>query len=838
MGDTAYERITAALTGHGCKVRDTGSRATAQCPAHKDRDPSLSVTGIEGQALVYCHGGCDTVDVLAALDLDMADLYDERKGATYRYDSGRIVHRTPAKKFRQSGDLTKVELYHLSRLTEAGPGAVFLVEGEKDVHAIEAAGGIATTAPQGAANFGKVDVEPLRGRHVTAVVDRDTAGSKWAVVVAKRLAGVVAPGGLRFVQATTGKDAADHIAAGHNLTDWSAYASADEQLLDALAAVDLGVATGPKPVPWEEPLPLGWHVNAPAFPTDVLPPVIRRYVLALAEATQTPADLPGTVALGVFSASIGGRVDVQCPTWVEPTNLFGVPVLPPASRKSAVVAACRAPLAEAERQLRDSIGDQVHDSQTEAEILAKRAEAAKAKAAKSGEPDDLVDAQELVRAAEDARQRIVAWPRLSTVDATPEALVSLLAEQGGRIAAISAEAGVFASLTGRYAKAPNLDPVLMAHAGDAITIDRRSRVPEHVEHPALTIVASIQPYALREMVDRDDFAGRGLLARVLWSMPVDNAGYRKVRDVNPVPEAVNAAYRTLVVDLAVWAGTQSATTLLKLDDDATEVLLSYAEQVEKLLRPTGVLGEYRLTREWGGKLVGAVARIAGCLHAAGHGVDGLGEPINEATMRAAVALGEYYRQHAVLALTPGDDKRTETARTLLVHLVDKGKTTVTVRDLCRTGPKALRKADTLARLLTYLAELGWVRESGTATGYEVHPEASQHLHRGDTGDTGDSGGESAGHATYTPPPQGVAPTGDNGRHVPDRRESHADLSPPVAPTGDTLAAGVTQAMSRGNAGGVAPVAPVAPPAIDYCRKCGMPLPRHTNSCPTTKETAA
>ncbi|MDG4770678.1 YfjI family protein [Solwaraspora sp. WMMD792] len=557
------------------------------------------------------------------------------------------------------------------------------------------------------------------------------------------------------------------------------------------------------PEPWDDPLPLGWRVDTPAFPATALPPVVGRYVAALAEATQTPPDLPGTVALGVLAACIGGRVDVQCPTWVEPTNLFTVPVLPPASRKSAVVAACREPLVDAERQLRDGLGDLVHDTQTAWEVLHRRAEAAKGNAAKTGDPGDLIDAQEAVREAEEARAAIVVWPRLTAGDATPEALVTLLAEQRGRIAAISAEAGVFASLTGRYSKTPNLDPVLMAHAGDTITVDRRSRAPEQVDHPALTIVASIQPYALREMVARPDFAGRGLLARVLWSLPADTTGYRKVRDVQPVPDAVTAAYRTLVVDLATWAGGQKQPTTLKLDDQATEVLLGYAEHVEKLLRPTGVLGENRLTREWGGKLVGAVARIAGCLHA-GQGVTVLDEPISADTMRAAVRLGEYYRTHAMVAFSP-DDQRTEEARTLLASLTERGKTHVTIRDLCRTGPKAMRKSEVLDRVLTYLATLGWVRKAAGG-GYEVHPDAGAWLNRGDRGDTGDTAEGTAGQGTYEPPAPPVAPRGDTGRH----EATPADLSPPVAPPGDTPGDTSTPAVTRANAEAVAPVAPVAP----------------------------
>lgn len=218
MADTAYERLRDRLVQvTGYTGRERGDQLTTRCPAHEDRNPSLSLRRIEGQTLIWCHGGCDWTDVLAALDLTAADLYDERRGATYRYESGRVVHRSPDKHFRQSGDTSTVELYHLSRLREAGPGVVYLVEGEKDVHSIEAAGGVATTAPMGAANFGKVDVEPLRGRHVAVVVDQDEAGAKWAAEVATRLEGVAA--GVRYFRARAGKDAADHIAAGHGLDD-------------------------------------------------------------------------------------------------------------------------------------------------------------------------------------------------------------------------------------------------------------------------------------------------------------------------------------------------------------------------------------------------------------------------------------------------------------------------------------------------------------------------------------------------------------------------------------------------------------------------------------------
>jgi hypothetical protein len=50
----------------------------AACPAHQDNSPSLSLSRAEdGSALVYCHAGCKTRDVLAAIGMEMRDLFPE-----------------------------------------------------------------------------------------------------------------------------------------------------------------------------------------------------------------------------------------------------------------------------------------------------------------------------------------------------------------------------------------------------------------------------------------------------------------------------------------------------------------------------------------------------------------------------------------------------------------------------------------------------------------------------------------------------------------------------------------------------------------------------------------
>jgi hypothetical protein len=95
----------------------------------------------------------------------------------------------------------------------------------------------------------------------------------------------------------------------------------------------------------EPPPPLKPPRIPVAFPTDALPSWARDWVRAEATATQTPEDLAGTCALCVLAARAGGRVAVQARAgWREPTNLYGLPVTPPGSRNSAVIAAATSPL--------------------------------------------------------------------------------------------------------------------------------------------------------------------------------------------------------------------------------------------------------------------------------------------------------------------------------------------------------------------------------------------------------------------------------------------------------------------------------------------------------------
>lgn len=64
-------------------VRKAGKGWIARCPAHEDGSPSLSVAGgDDGRVLLRCFGGCTAAEIVAAVGLELADLFPQRMKPT------------------------------------------------------------------------------------------------------------------------------------------------------------------------------------------------------------------------------------------------------------------------------------------------------------------------------------------------------------------------------------------------------------------------------------------------------------------------------------------------------------------------------------------------------------------------------------------------------------------------------------------------------------------------------------------------------------------------------------------------------------------------------------
>jgi hypothetical protein len=91
------ERVLEQLDALGAKPRPTKSGWQARCPAHEDRQPSLSLSeGEDGRVLVHCFAGCPPERILSALSLTFGDLGPSGEGGEWMHtQEAAHVHARP-----------------------------------------------------------------------------------------------------------------------------------------------------------------------------------------------------------------------------------------------------------------------------------------------------------------------------------------------------------------------------------------------------------------------------------------------------------------------------------------------------------------------------------------------------------------------------------------------------------------------------------------------------------------------------------------------------------------------------------------------------------------------
>ena len=483
---------------------------------------------------------------------------------------------------------------------------------------------------------------------------------------------------------------------------------------------------------WDPPIALSARRVLPRFPTDALPAWVGEQVAGVAEFTQTPPDLPGSVALAALSAAAGGRARVQIrPGWVEPTNLFTVVAMPPGSRKSAVFAAMIAPLLDAEQTLTEHATPLI----IEADLARRTAQrdAERHATGATNAPTPQARAEALAMAADAAlaaeQMRVPARPRLIADDVTAEAAGSLLAEQGGRLAVLSAEGGIFTTMAGRYTGVPNPEVFLKGHAGDLLRVDRKGRPAEHIPNPALTLGLAVQPEVLRDIAHTPGFRGRGLLARILYSVPPNTVGHRHV-GAPAVPDPVATTYHDTLRALTLSLADLPEPTTLALSPDADALMLHLEAELEPRLAEDAELGHLA---DWASKLNGTIARLAGLLHLAAHLRDGWDQPISTDTVADAARLGHYYLAHALAVFDLMDtDPTLDRARTILAWITRTQTLRFTRRELlAQLHSSRFRKNADLDAPLHLLERHGYIRPGPApaptggrpaARPYDVHPD--------------------------------------------------------------------------------------------------------------------
>lgn len=241
------------------KVNQNGNGYTACCPAHDDRNPSLSISLSEdgSRILLHCFAGCPEDAILHSLGLKKSDLYAKEvqvlkksNATSYKYfdEDGKLLYSKTridlddgSKKFtfqKPDGSYGVAGLKRVPYNLPAVLGAetVYFTEGEKCADAVNNQGYVATTLDSGAkSKWLPSYTEYFSGKKVIILPDIDDPGKVYAMKIKAQLPHAV----IKELPGLEQKgDVADWLAAGHSMSEIATLPNVSYD-----ASSDLGLST-------------------------------------------------------------------------------------------------------------------------------------------------------------------------------------------------------------------------------------------------------------------------------------------------------------------------------------------------------------------------------------------------------------------------------------------------------------------------------------------------------------------------------------------------------------------------------------------------------------------
>lgn len=405
-----------------------------------------------------------------------------------------------------------------------------------------------------------------------------------------------------------------------------------------------------QPTTFEVFQPFGSRVG-PNFPVEMLPNTLANYVNASVGSFQMNSSAIAPWILGAVSGSVARKFEVQAaPGWREPLAIFAVVALPSASRKSAAISAISAPLYDYEQEKQAETGNTSAADKTRLTILERRAKTAESKAAQADGVNDEDLVQEAIEAGQklaDAKREASRVFRLISSNTTPERLLTLVAESGGRLVMISDEGDEVFSASSRYASngGENIDGLLKCESAGTLRVDRANGTQINQPSAQLAMILGIQPVTLDRIASNQEFSRRGLLGRLFIAVPESTVGTRLTRP-KAIPSHIENAYHSIIRKLLEI---DSELVIIDMDSEAMERLETFRVEIEQRL-----VGDLESIPSWAGKLAGRVAKIAGLLHcveSAERDLFPAHNPISLATLERAIPIGRWALEHALAAFS-------------------------------------------------------------------------------------------------------------------------------------------------------------------------------------------
>lgn len=264
----------------------------------------------------------------------------------------------------------------------------------------------------------------------------------------------------------------------------------------------------------------GGQISTPDFPIHIFPQQLQQIIRSYCTILNLNLDYAAVSVLYAFSVALGGHYSLTVKRgWNELPTLFVALVGKPGINKSGPISIFTQPLEKLERDLFKRFLDEYSTFK-------------KGRSAKK-ENGDLCTITE-----EPARKQLI------IKDATQEAMLKALYDNPHGFAGIYDELAAFLKSFNKYKSGGGDEEVMLSlFSGKSISVNRKSSEPIFIEKPFVSIIGSIQPQVLINLLGNNKI-DNGLTHRFLFAFP-DHVIREDLSD-DDVPEYIEELYQTCI----------------------------------------------------------------------------------------------------------------------------------------------------------------------------------------------------------------------------------------------------------------------------------------------------
>ena len=442
--------------------------------------------------------------------------------------------------------------------------------------------------------------------------------------------------------------------------------------------------------------------------------IITRFVKEVSRSTETPLEF---ALFGVFSAistCVMGKVFVKIKDdYIEPIILSTIILAKSGEGKTPVYNHVMKPILEKQKKYREEYQIKFKEFQHQNKLMEEKIRRLKDGVKKNNIEVNVKDVMDI----ENEKIGEPVDPTITAQDITPEQITNKLVRQGGRIAIIDHEGGIFDTIAGRYSNngTANTDVFTKGYNGSELKVDRGEKSVD-LDNAYVLLLIFLQPNIFKKTKNFDHFLESGFFARTLFLSPKSKVEFRTDNEPSVNAEIKNK-YNNFIQGLMSYKKEDNSNyKYLKFSKDSKEMYIDFCTSIAKE-RAVGGDFEGDSLGGWAEKLKGNTARLAGILHIIENPPinDSATTKISKETLNKAIQLSVILIDHAKIVFNSiGTNTSTKDAIDLWNYIENKKLDSFTESEILqkRKQHQRLSKKDNMTLALKVLIERSVILEVG------------------------------------------------------------------------------------------------------------------------------